>query len=217
MAQPAGGMRLVEYENNANTSEIPEFTADLLKRESQSSSFKRKKYVYRVSSFRWFILIIYALSLTSTAFAMMNFSPVSKTIAEIYMVDDIVVNACVLIFLIAFIVMNFVTVQALEYSVSKTFKFCAFMIILGSWVRYAAIMMTDNFYLLLVGQALIAIFQPFLGNAASKVATSWFADDERAIATTIGSLSIPLGCIMGMVTGPFFISDRDKVHHSEGK
>jgi hypothetical protein len=22
---------------------------------------------------------------------------------------------------------------------------------------------------------------------------------------------------MGMVTGPFFISDRDKVHHAEGK
>lgn len=66
--------------------------------------------MYRVSSFRWFILALYALSLTSTAFAMMNFSPVSKTIAEIYMVNDIVVNAAVLIFLISFIVMNFVTV-----------------------------------------------------------------------------------------------------------
>jgi hypothetical protein len=54
--------------------------------------------------------MLYALSLTSTAFAMMNFSPVSRTIAEIYMVDDIVVNAAVLVFLIAFIVMNFVTV-----------------------------------------------------------------------------------------------------------
>ena len=110
VAQPTGGMRLAEYQDNGNTSEIPEFTPDLLKGEPQSSSFKRKKYVYRVSSFRWFILMLYALSLTSTAFAMMNFSPVSKTIAEIYMVDDIVVNACVLIFLISFIVMNFVTV-----------------------------------------------------------------------------------------------------------
>ena len=49
------------------------------------------------------------------------------------------------------------------------------------------------------------------------MATVWFADDERAIATTVGSLSIPLGCIMGMVTGPFFILDRDKVNHAQGK
>lgn len=32
--EPTGGMRLAEYENNNNTSEIPEFTDELLKRES---------------------------------------------------------------------------------------------------------------------------------------------------------------------------------------
>ena len=82
---------------------------------------------------------------------MMNFSPVSKTVAEIYTVDDIVVNSAVLVFLISFIVMNFVTVSALEYSVSKTFKVCAAMITLGSWLRWVAIASTDNFYLLMIG------------------------------------------------------------------
>lgn len=44
----------------------------------------------------------------------------------------------------------------------------------------------------------------------SKLATKWFADNERALATTIGSLALPLGCIMGMVLGPMFILDSDK-------
>jgi hypothetical protein len=38
----------------------------------------------------------------------------------------------------------------------------------------------------------------------------WFGDQERALATTIGSLATPIGCIMGMVLGPFFIFEADK-------
>jgi hypothetical protein len=34
VTQPKGGMRLAEYQDNGNTSEIPEFTPDLLKQES---------------------------------------------------------------------------------------------------------------------------------------------------------------------------------------
>jgi len=41
------------------------------------------------------------------------------------------------------------------------------------------------------------------------MATVWFADNERALATAFGSLSMPLGCIMGMVIGPFYVSDDD--------
>ena len=49
------------------------------------------------------------------------------------------------------------------------------------------------------------------------MATQWFADDERAIATAIGSLSLPLGCIIGLVISPFFIHESDQYHHEVGK
>jgi hypothetical protein len=68
---------------------------------------------------------------------MMNFASVSKTVATIYMVDDVIVNLCVLLFLISFVLMNFFTVKALEYSISKTFKICSIFIIAGAWTRYA--------------------------------------------------------------------------------
>jgi hypothetical protein len=44
----------------------------------------------------------------------------------------------------------------------------------------------------------------------------WFVDDERLIATTIGSLSTPVGAIMGMVFGPFYIFDSDSKYHELG-
>jgi len=51
----------------------------------------------------------------------------------------------------------------------------------------------------------------------SKLATIWFADNERALATTIGSLSTPIGCIIGMVIGPIFVSEIDKWKPEQGK
>ena len=82
---------------------------------------------------------------------MMNFSSVSKTVSTIYNVDDIVVNSCVLIFLISFIINNFITVYALEYSVSKTLKVSAVLAIVGAWVRWVAVVSTSNFYYLMIG------------------------------------------------------------------
>lgn len=61
----------------------------------------------------------------------------------------------------------------------------------------------------------MACTQPFLGNGASKVATVWFADDERAMATAIGSLSNPLGCIIGLVLGPLCVPEIDKNEENE--
>lgn len=62
---------------------------------------------------------------------------------------------------------------------------------------------------LLVPTAFSACFQPFLCNGVSKLSTKWFGDNERALATTIGSLANPFGCIMGLVLGPIFIPDLD--------
>ena len=51
----------------------------------------------------------------------------------------------------------------------------------------------------------------------SKVATRWFSDKERAIATTIMSLADPIGCIIGMILGPMYVLDSDKDDPETGK
>ena len=50
----------------------------------------------------------------SSAYAMMCFSPISTVTGKIYGVEDIVVNSCVMVFLISFVLLNFVTVQFIE-------------------------------------------------------------------------------------------------------
>lgn len=40
---------------------------------------------------------------------------------------------------------------------------------------------------------------------------------QRALATSIGSLAVPFGCIVGMALGPFFVSKVDKVDRAHGR
>ena len=47
-------------------------------------------------------------------------------------------------------------------------------------------------------------------SAPTKIAKQWFGDDERAIATAITSLAVPLGCLIGFVMPVFWIKDIPK-------
>jgi len=52
---------------------------------------------------------------------------------------------------------------------------------------------------------------------SSKLATQWFGDNERAMATTIGSLSLPFGTIIGFALGTLYISEDDKNYPERGR
>jgi cyanate permease len=60
-----------------------------------------------------------------------------------------------------------------------------------------------NYTLVLVAQLGIAIGQPFILNAVTKVAARWFPLNERATASGLGSLSIYLGILVGLALTPF--------------
>lgn len=44
-------------------------------------------------------------------------------------------------------------------------------------------------------------------SAPAKLAMEWFGSNEKAIATSIGAVAVPLGCIIGFVMPTFFIKD----------
>jgi len=52
--------------------------------------------------------------MSASAFMMMTFAPISKITANVYGVDDILVNACVMTFLVSFVLLNFISVSVIE-------------------------------------------------------------------------------------------------------
>ena len=87
-------------------------------------------YEYKTTGYRWVILTCFILLLTTGAWVMTTFSPVSSIVAEVYGVSAVIVNSCVVVFLLSFIFLNFVSVWAIEImglkwtvSISFNFKF----------------------------------------------------------------------------------------------
>jgi hypothetical protein len=65
-------------------------------------------------------LATYTASLTASSFTMMSFSPISSIVAEVYEVTPMIVDSCVVVFLMSFVLFNFVSVYALENLGLKT-------------------------------------------------------------------------------------------------
>jgi len=64
-------------------------------------------------------------------------------------------------------------------------------------------LITDDYTSILLSQIGIAAGQPFLLNAITKLAARWFPMNERATAAGLGTLSMYLGILIGMVLTPY--------------
>ena len=59
--------------------------------------------------------------------------------------------------------------------------------------------------MLTLGTAMIVLGQAIFLNLISRLATSWFGDKERALATSIGFLSLPFGVLLGHIIADFML------------
>jgi cyanate permease len=62
-----------------------------------------------------------------------------------------------------------------------------------------------DYNLLLTAQIGIAVGQPFILNAITKLAARWFPMEERATAAGLGTLSMYIGILAGMTLTPYLI------------
>jgi len=64
---------------------------------------------------------------------------------------------------------------------------------------------SDHYTLVLIAQIGIAVGQPFILNAVTKLAARWFPIQERATASGLGTLSMYIGILAGMILTPFVV------------
>lgn len=86
----------------------------------------------------------------------------------------------------------------------------------GAWLRQL-VSITGRFDVAIIGTSVAALGQVFFINSSSKLATTWFGDKERGLATALGGLALPIGCIVGFVIPAIMISDDLAKDHELGK
>jgi len=62
---------------------------------------------------------------------------------------------------------------------------------------------------LMIGSTIAAIGQPFYLNSPSFLASEWFGANEIAVATSVGTISFPLGALIGFLMPNYFFTHGD--------
>jgi cyanate permease len=162
----------------------------------QESGFK----VYRV---RWLMLSIYMLIVAVNQLLWITFAPVTGAATTYYGVSDLQIGILSMCFMIVYIVVSIPASWIIDkYGIRAGVGTGAvFTGIFGLLRGFAG----TNYQLLLIAQIGIAVGQPFILNAITKLAARWFPIEERATAAGLGTLAMYLGILLGMTLTPYLI------------
>ncbi|VIO89515.1 Major Facilitator Superfamily protein [Brugia malayi] len=159
---------------------------------------------YRVYQRRWIVLAVVALLNNSNTMSWIAFASISNYVDVFYGMNK-AANWFSLVFIICTIPIGLFGIW-----MSSSFGL-RFAILIAAWTNSigATIRLISSFLPLQIrfpvgifGQAVAACAYPFIMFLPPKVAGSWFPENQRALATTIGIMANPLGVLMANVLSP---------------
>ena len=157
--------------------------------------------MYRVYGYRWAVLGAFMLAAAFNQLLWITFAPITGNAATYYGVSDLSIGLLSMSFLIAYLFVSIPASWAIDtYGFRTAVGIGAVLTGVFGLMRG---LVADNYTLVLLAQIGIAIGQPFILNAVTKVAARWFPLNERATASGFGSLAIYLGILVGLALTPF--------------
>lgn len=171
---------------------------------------KEERAAYVAYPRRWAVLGTVALLNISNAALWINIAPVAYTVASYYKRQLWEVNWFSLVFLFVSIPFCFVsTFSVNRLGLRPAIHIGAGLNCLGGLLRaFAGVIgnLDAQFAISLTGQTIAGMAQSFLLFIPTKVSQLWFPEDARAIATTVLSLSNPLGIVVAQVAAPLIVT-----------
>lgn len=164
---------------------------------------------YRVYGRRFFGLAQLVLLNIIVSWDWLTFSAVSSTSSQYFRVSESAINWLSTGFLFAFVAASPVVIYTLNKGGPKaSIVTASVLVLLGNWIRYAGTRARHGLFgVVMFGQIIIGIAQPFVLSAPTRYSNLWFSDSGRVSATAIASLANPLGGALGQLIGPLWATD----------
>ncbi len=160
----------------------------------ESTTFKLYRY-------RWIMLAVYMFIVIVNQLLWITFAPITADSVQYYGVSDIQIGMLSMCFMIVFVFVSIPASWIIDtYGIKIGVGIGA--VLTGVFGMMRGIVAT-NYDLLLVAQIGIAVGQPFLLNAITKLAARWFPMSERATAAGLGTLAMYIGILAGMLLTPY--------------
>ncbi|MFH1851978.1 MAG: MFS transporter [Candidatus Neomarinimicrobiota bacterium] len=159
--------------------------------------------VNRVSSYRWVVLTVFAVINAVVQMQWLTFAPIAREARLFYSATALQIDFLSLIFMLVF----------LAVCIPASFIIDTYGLRIG--VGIGAVLTgifglmkgvyADSYTLVVIAQIGLAVAQPFILNAATKVAGVWFPIRERATAVGIATLAQFLGILLVMLLTPLLV------------
>jgi MFS family permease len=161
------------------------------------------KSEYRIYRRRWLMLAVYMLMVAVNQLLWITFAPITGDSAGYYGVTDLQIGILSMCFMIVYIVVSIPASWIIDkYGIRKGVGIGAVFTGVFGLVRGLA---GPDYRLVLIAQVGIAVGQPFILNAITRLASKWFPMEERATASGLGTLAMYIGILGGMILTPYLI------------
>jgi len=155
---------------------------------------------YRVYRYRWVVLGAFMLVNLTIQVLWISYAPINSLAAEYYGVSDLAIGALAMSFMIVFVPMALPAAWVID---TRGFRWAVGLgVVLMSVFGVARGLAGTSYTLVLLSTIGIAVAQPFLLDAWTKVPANWFAPRERATAVGLITLASMLGIAVGMILSP---------------
>jgi MFS family permease len=159
-----------------------------------------KDQTYRVYGYRWVVLVVFMFVNLSMQMLWITYATITGPAAKYYGVTDLQIGLLAMTFMITFLFLSFPASWSIDtYGFRKAVSLGVVLMAVFGIIRGLA---GANYGLVLAATVGIAIGQPFLMNAWTKVPANWFAIDERATAVGLVTLANLVGTALGFALTP---------------
>lgn len=158
---------------------------------------------FRVYGYRWVVLAAFALTAIMNQVLWITFAPITSAAAAFYHTSDLMIGLLSMVFMVVFIIIFLPSAYVIDNR--------GFRVAVGAGAILTAIfgltrgLFASNFTAVFVSQVGIAVGQPFIIGAITKVAARWFLVKERATASAVGTLALYVGPLLAMFLTPHLV------------
>lgn len=157
----------------------------------------------KVYPYRWVILAIYFAISVIIQIQWLTFASVSSAAQEFYHTSALRIDFLSMIYMLVFIVMSIPASYIIDtWGLRKGLVIGALLTgtfgVLKAWGGNSLLLVT-------IAQIGLAVAQPFILNAVTKVGAKWFPIEERATAVGVGTLAQYSGIIIALAVTPMLI------------
>jgi MFS family permease len=132
-----------------------------------------------------------------------TFAPITGAAARFYQTSDLMIGLLSMSFMVVFILVFFPAAYAIDtWGFRKAVGLGAVLTAVFGLTRG---LFASNFTIVLLSQVGIAVGQPFVIGAITKIAARWFPVEERATASGLGTLALYLGPLLAMFLTPHLV------------